>query len=245
MNLFILPISSASFNDNTSMVTRRLQMLDKNSKPGTYGIPEDQSIKLCSTLIPNINPSWIQSQLKCHYEQFLHPYLYINPVKTEKLSDSPSIYQYYEVVGPKFIKELIAHYEENATLLEMISNMNVYSGSMELEEMSANSVYDDSLWVKYNGNRIFYQLTEALTGIKYNGSTIRFSFIDYIPGRTVQAHDDIVSIKFSFIKFKLKYMYICNKLIFDILCFYLSFERTLNIILTIWMETDMRTYFTM
>src|SRR5436190_20997631 len=48
----------------------------------------------------------IAKNLKCYYENKRHPYFYVNPVKTEHLSENPPIYQFYDLIGEQKSAEI-------------------------------------------------------------------------------------------------------------------------------------------
>src|SRR5258705_107391 len=69
-----------------------------------YDSDENQFKKLCQGI--KIQSSKTQAKLKCHYEKRRHPYLYINPVKVEHLSNSPPLFQFYEIISNSTISTL-------------------------------------------------------------------------------------------------------------------------------------------
>lgn len=193
MYLFTAPIRYTNGVADLTRLTQRQKMMPENSRLGTVGIAEDQLINLCSRSEQSLLPARMQVKLKCYYEKRRHPYLFIGPVKMEQLSESPIIFQYYDILGPKLIEELKAHYEENADLLNLLNKMEYYNRKKSEEKVEPTPGYVTTITDKYQGHSIFSKFAEMVTGFKFDEPAENLQYMHSTPGRGVKAHDDVVS----------------------------------------------------
>lgn len=191
-----------------SRQTRRQQLLPENSILGTDGIPDDKLINLCSGQQNTSLPPIMQKNLKCYLQKYRHPYLYINPVKTEQLSESPLIFQYYDILGRMFINELVTYYTENAELVPILQNLNHYKGKGKYEQEEPTPGFVISITEKYHRHPRFIQFTEMVTGFKMKGTNETLQYIGYTPGKRIPAHEDVV--KCSILKHFINIIVISN-----------------------------------
>lgn len=125
-----------------------------------------------------------QKKLKCYLEQKRNPFLYINPVKVEQLSETPLVYQYYEMIGNKTIELLKQRYSsrvkplKNAGLSgEIIPHWSTGGFKAFHPQEIPPEVFD---------------LAEAVSGIKIRGDKEILLYVEYTTGRySIQQPDSV------------------------------------------------------
>lgn len=155
--------------------------------PGSTGGtgPEAQYLDLCRT--PNVQSASMQVNLKCYYEQKRHPFLYVNPVKVEHLSEDPLVFQYYGIVDDKTSRDAMDKIGPNVTIHRL------YGHRVEKEEMLRNKTSVRTVSAYFKGHRIFYTLMEMVTGLQITGSSEDMHFVEYTYGRHHNEHLDLVT----------------------------------------------------
>ncbi len=188
MNLFTRPvITKKSTNVYLNREAWSSIYFNERRGPGSEKNrgPEAQYLDLCRT--PNVQTPSMQINLKCYYEQKRHPYLYVNPVKVEHLSENPPVFQYYEIVDHKTSRDAIDKIGPNVTI------HRVYAYRVEKEEMLRNKTSVRTVSSYFKGHRIFYSLMEMVTGLQITDSSEDMHFVEYTYGRHHNEHLDLVT----------------------------------------------------
>ncbi len=133
-------------------------------------------------------PEVIKS-LKCYYEQYRHPYLYVNPVKVEQLSDTPPILQFYEVLGNSTI-DYVKSFRE-----VLINAKTLYGGSsqfLSFEAIASTYARRNMQDYVYKNYAQFGKIMEYLIGLKIRDVAGPLLWAEYTYGRMVGVHTDTV-----------------------------------------------------
>lgn len=171
----------------------------RNKSPWTIAYPrkiwdvfEDDS--LVSKFTDLCNGKVLQSpdiikNLNCYYTQNQHPYFYINPVKVEKLSENPPIFQFYELHGNKTIKYLKAFREALINAKTLYDEDSQYKSFDESGSTYARRYMQDTVYQNYPH---FGKIMEYLTGLRIREVAGPLLWAEYIYGRMVGVHTDTV-----------------------------------------------------
>ncbi len=162
---------------------QRQYQIQHSLEPGTK--PEMQFMNLCRGNLAQ-TPA-MQTKLKCFIERKRHPYLYINPVKTEHLSESPPIYQFYDIIGNNTIE----------TLKRLHSPLVKPSRFAGLNNIKKLTKMRTSVGTELQSGRIpksVYNLAEMVSGLKIINSSESSQYAEYKYGRFHNYHKDNVRI---------------------------------------------------
>lgn len=126
----------------------------------------------------------MQVNLTCYYENQRHPYLHIAPVKTEVLSESPLVVQFYDLLS-------------NSTI-EKIKDDSLHK--LALSEVVGSHVFD--YVVKYRSSvgsflthgdvPEFYKMSEIVSGLNVVSAFEGPQVVEYVYGRFYDYHTDAV-----------------------------------------------------
>lgn len=149
-----------------------------------YDSDENKFKKLCQG--NKIQSSQKQIYLKCHYERRKHPYLNINPVKVEHLSNSPSLYQFYEIISNSTILLLK---EQNSEFVEI----NAKKTGEWRNDIGTKCGFNSG--VGYHGDtpKNYLKMSEIVSGLKFFDCELHGQYAEYTYGRMYQIHNDHVS----------------------------------------------------
>lgn len=134
----------------------------------------------------------LQKNLKCFFENSIHPYFYINPVKSEHLSDSPPVYLYYDIVKNKLNEELKLR---NDIKVEMNRTSKVNRKNMEDRSEIKTSTWKGVGKGEMEGFEGLEWISEKLTGLRISleeTTNESMEYTVYTYGRMVGAHTDVV-----------------------------------------------------
>ncbi|CAL8085044.1 unnamed protein product [Orchesella dallaii] len=127
----------------------------------------------------------IQKTLKCFYEHKKHPYLHINPVKTEVLSEDPPLLQFYELLSNhsiEIIKKVAIPRAELSLLVGVDDN--------DLGETSKHRT-SSGTFVRYEEVPKLYEHSEIISGLRLlNKSSEMAQVVEYTYGRYYTYHTD-------------------------------------------------------
>lgn len=181
-NVFNGPLTKTQLP--SERVPLRQQDFDQFKGYGDDRIKEDvQYFQLC--MGEKLRPLEMENNLKCYYENTKHPFLYINPVKVEILSEDPVIYQFYEVLGNKTIELLKEQNRHLVKLSEVVGMEGVEDVSVFRTSAGIGMEFDDT-------PRIIYTLAEYLSGLKIWNNSEYTQFVEYTYGRFYSNHGDAV-----------------------------------------------------
>lgn len=131
----------------------------------------------------------VQAGLKCYYERRKHPYLFINPVKTEVLSESPPIFQFYEIVDKNTTEKLREEYSYRMNIYELYrkgpNDVEQLTEGKSSARLHLNILPKPSVW---------YFMPEILTGIQIQGVAEPIQYAEYTYGRVLTDHTDVVNV---------------------------------------------------
>lgn len=131
----------------------------------------------------------VTKHLKCYYEQYRHPYFYVNPVKVERLSEIPPIFQFYEVLGNSIIDYVKAFKEV------LINAKTLYGGSsqyLSFEAIASTYARRNMQHYVYKNYPQFGKIMEYLVGMKIRDVAGPLLWAEYTYGRMVGVHTDTV-----------------------------------------------------
>lgn len=176
MNLFTRPITN---NTGNLKISHRQRLFLRNPERGSF--QRFQNLCLGNTL----QTSRQQKRLKCYVERKRHPYLYINPVKTEVLSKNPPIWQFYEVVSNSSIENFKEIYHAKTSTSESVG----FTKLAITERCGTNA----GLCIKYDSTpKNVLTLAEYVTGLKFVKVETSTQYAEYVTGKLYHIHNDTV-----------------------------------------------------
>lgn len=123
-------------------------------------------------------------KLTCYYEHKQHPYLRIAPVKTEVLSKSPPILQFYEILSNRTIERIKDLSLQKLVLSEIVRN----------DEFEYLVKYRTSVGTYLNDRMVpeFSKMSEIVSGLKVVSKFEGPQVVEYVYGRYYNHHTDAV-----------------------------------------------------
>ncbi|ODM95303.1 Prolyl 4-hydroxylase subunit alpha-3 [Orchesella cincta] len=124
-----------------------------------------------------------QKSLKCFYEMKRHPYLYINPLKTEILSENPPVFQFYDVLANDTIEDIKAKAVPRLQLSEVV-------GTDDVEQITKHRT-SAGTFMRYKEMPKVYEHSEIISGLKLLEKASEMAqVVEYTYGRYYIYHAD-------------------------------------------------------
>lgn len=130
-------------------------------------------------------PPEFQTALKCYYDHRSDPYLYISPLKTEHLSESPPIYQFYQILGHSLIERI-----------KLMSRPKVKSevvGYCKMESIGCGPHAKFGMDYRENTTKQLRLWSERVSGLKIMEDPGHNQYGEYTYGKMYRFHSDHVS----------------------------------------------------
>ncbi|ODM95306.1 Prolyl 4-hydroxylase subunit alpha-2 [Orchesella cincta] len=123
-----------------------------------------------------------QSTLKCFYDTKKHPYLYINPLKTEVLSESPPVVQFYDVLSNETMEKIKAVAAPRLQLSQIV-------GTIDMEMVTKHRT-SAGTYLLYQDVPKLYDHSEIVSGLKLKLASEMGQVVEYTYGRYYNYHTD-------------------------------------------------------
>ncbi|XP_030835070.1 prolyl 4-hydroxylase subunit alpha-1 isoform X1 [Strongylocentrotus purpuratus] len=179
----------AEIDDKTGEIVKTQEELEKEKAEQAYSYPERKQYEALCRGDPGALKVVDHRLLKCQYQHYNHPFLYLQPAKEEVIFDDPRLVFYRNILNDKeiaFVKRLASPRLQRATI------QNAITGNLEFADYRISK----SAWVKQEEDQLIRSIrfrVQAYTGLELDTAE-DLQVVNYGIGGHYEPHFDFARV---------------------------------------------------